>query len=351
VTNQELRVGVCAGTVVTKHTWDVAGQIEALTGVPIELVTVRVSRDVHAYTEDNVVNTMRAALRNDVCDLVVHCLDEVPIPDAADLIYITPQRASVKEALCTPTGDKLAELPRGSRVSVDTNLRVAGLRALRPDLEPVMTHGSLAHRINQLFEPGSDLDAALASYADLLTIGRTELVTEVLEPVDIPPMAGQGAIAIETRRDYLAANPWLGRAFARMDDPATRLGIRAERALLSELAGRISDPIGAWGRLSGDHLLLGAAIIGDGDGYVDGQATAAQQYRHRGYAPIPDLTDRKALTLEDLDELNRVADELGHKVAAHLLELGAGGASASAPDAVASADHSDQSDRPMLKAA
>jgi len=316
VTNQVLNVGVCHGTVVTKHTWDVAGQIEALSGVPIELVTVRVPRDVHAYAEDNLVNTMRHALRTNTCDLVVHCLEEMPVPDAGDLTYVTPRRASVKEALCAPSGHTLADLPRGSRVSVDTELRAAGLRVLRPDLEPVMTHGSLAHRINQLFEPGSDLDAALASYADLLTIGRTELVTEVLEPADLPPMAGQGAIAIETRAPYLADNPWLIKAFSRLDDVETRLGVRAERALLQHLGPQVSGPVGAWGRLEGGRLLLGAAIITDSN---------IGQYRHRAYADLPPLPVGGQLTATEQAELDRIADALGAKVAAHLLDLGAAG--------------------------
>ena len=316
-----LNVGVCAGTVVTKHTWEMASQIEALTGVPIELVTIRIPRDIHAYTEDNLVYAMREALQSGTCDLVVHCLDEVPAGDTEGLNYVTPQRGSVKEALCTPSGHTLAELPRGSRVSVDTELRAAALRALRPDLEIVMTHGSLAHRINQLFQPGSDLDAALASYADLITIGRTELVTEVLEPVDMPPMAGQGAIAIETRADYLSENPWLVKAMQRMDDLPTRLGVRAERALAAELAGKTKAPVGAWGRIVAGQLLLGAAIIGDD------AANGGGQYRHRGYADVPQLANGTNLTDEDRAELDRVADELGRKVAAHLLELGASGES------------------------
>jgi len=294
---------------VTKYTWEVAGQIEALTGVPVELVTVRVSRDGRALPGVNPVEAMRAALRAGACDLVVHCLDEVPIGQTPDLVWVTPQRGTVKEALCTPTGDKLAELPRGSRVSVDTELRAAGLRALRPDLEPVLTHGTLAHRINQLFEPGADLDAALASYADLLTIGRTELVTEVFEPVEFPPTAGQGAIAIETRQDYLADNPWLTKALQRMADLPTHLSIRAERALLADLDGQVADPVGTWGRVENGQLLLGAAIIGD------------EQYRHRGYAPLPALAEGGPL---DAEELNEIADNLGHKVAQHLFDLGAG---------------------------
>jgi hydroxymethylbilane synthase len=318
---------VCAGTVVTKHTWEVAGQIEALTGVPIELVTVRVSRDIHAYTEDNLVNTMREALRSGVCDLVVHCLDEVPVGEAPDLVYATPVRMSVKEALCAPSGETLAELPRGSRVSVDTELRAAALHALRPDLEPVMTHGSLAHRINQLFQPGSDLDAALASYGDLVTIGRTELVTDAPAPTEMPPMAGQAAIAIETRQDFLAANPWLGKALARFDDLATRLSVRAERSLLAQLAGAVSAPVGAWAKVENGHLLLAAAVVGE------------EQFRHRSYVAVPQLSGAGAgagvgagigagvganISAGELAELDRVADDLGRKVAAHLLEQGTG---------------------------
>jgi hydroxymethylbilane synthase len=315
-----LNVGVCAGTVVTKHTWNVAGQIEALTGVPIELVTVRMGRDGHAFPWDTPVKAMRAALREGLCDLVVHCLDEVPIGEAKDLVSVTPKRGSVKDALCAPSGEKLADLPRNARVSVDTDIRDAGLRAIRPDLEIVMTHGSLAHRINQLFQPGSDLDAVLAGYGDLLTIGRTEMVTEVLDPGEIPPMAGQGAIAIETRATFLADNPWLQKALARVDDLPTRLSVRAERALMAALADEVTDPIGTWAWVENNHLILAATIIGDSQL----ESGNVGQYRHRGFAPVPDFSVDAEYSSAELAELDKIADGLGRKVANHLLQLGAG---------------------------
>src|SRR3546814_11783116 len=78
----------------------------------------------------------------------------------------------------------------------------------------------------------------------------------VLEPEEMLPAVAQGAIGIECRendtrvRDFLAA----------LDDPATRLRVEAERALLSILDGSCRTPIAALAELDGDRMRLRGAI-------------------------------------------------------------------------------------------
>ena len=309
----QINVGICAGAVATMHTNDAAGALSALTGIPNELVTIAVDRVDHALGTANPVPAMRAALQNGKIDIAVHCLDEVPFDHSgAGLFFVTPRRGSVKEALCTPSGLDLTSLPRGSRVSADTRLRLASLRSLRPDLDVVKTVGTLSQRLNQLNDPDAELDAAIVSYADLITIRRTELVTEVLTPDALPPTAGQGAVAIEARDDVLAANPALAAAFNRINHRPTWVSIRAERALMHRLiANGCSAPAGVWGRVNGNELMLGACLMPPRGGL---------QLRHRSHSQLPSDGDLRKIPLA---ELEAIAEELGYRVADRLLAQGA----------------------------
>jgi len=310
---EQINVGICAGAVQTMHTNEAAGNLSALTGLPNELVTIAVGRAAQALGGVNPVPAMRAALNSGRIDIAVHCLDEVPFDHSeSGLTYITPRRGSVKEALCTPTGAEMGNLPRGSRVSADTPLRAATLHALRPDLEVISTFGTLAQRLNQLVAPGADLDAAIVSYADLTTIRRTELVTEVLNFDTLPPVAGQGAVAIETTNEILKNNPRLAAAFEQLDHKPTRLGVRAERALMYRLQDHgCHEPVAAWGRVDGSELVLSACVI---------PAGASEQLRHRSRVALPYDGDLSKLSKVEMDE---IATALGNRVADRLLAQGA----------------------------
>jgi len=309
----QINVGICQGAVATMHTNEAAGALSALTGIPNELVTISVGRAGHALGGTNPVPAMRAALQDGRIDVAVHCLDEVPFDHSGTgLFFITPRRGSIKEALCTPTGLDMSNLPRGSRISADTPLRLATLRSFRPDLDVVGTFGTLSQRLNQLTDPEAELDAAIVSYADLITIRRTELVTEVLPPDALPPVAGQGAVAIEARDDVLEANPKLAAAFHRINHRPTWVSIRAERALMHRLLDNgCTAPTGVWGRVVNNELWLGACVMPPRGGL---------QLRHRSHLTLPSDGDLRKVPL---DELEALAEELGYRVADRLLAQGA----------------------------
>jgi hydroxymethylbilane synthase len=116
------------------------------------------------------------------------------------------------------------------------------------------------------------------------------------------PAPGQGSLALECRVDDRETTAIVGR----LNDLATRLGIVAERAVLSALHGGCSAPIAAWGRISEDQLVV--------DGLV---ATLDGRQVLRGAASIP-LSPR-----ESDDQRMAAADLLGRQVAEALREMGA----------------------------
>ena len=123
-------------------------------------------------------------------------------------------------------------------------------------------------------------DAIVLAKAGLDRLGLAGKITEVFEPGVMLSAVGQGALGIETRsaeanrsdgadREILG---WLGR----LDDPATRAGVTAERALLSELEGGCQVPLGAWGRVQNGELILDACVLSmDGVEYLRDRAAGA----------------------------------------------------------------------------
>jgi hydroxymethylbilane synthase len=75
----------------------------------------------------------------------------------------------------------------------------------------------------------------------LARIGRLDEATEVLDPLQMLPAPGQGALAVECR----AGDDLVADVAAVLDDPRTRAAVSAERAVLATLEGGCSAPIGA----------------------------------------------------------------------------------------------------------
>lgn len=73
------------------------------------------------------------------------------------------------------------------------------------------------------------------------------------------PSPAQGAIALE-------AVPGSGAALAcaLVGDPATRVAVTAERAVLISLGGGCLMPLGAWARIEDGRLVLVAALVVEG---------------------------------------------------------------------------------------
>jgi hydroxymethylbilane synthase len=117
------------------------------------------------------------------------------------------------------------------------------------------------------------------------------------------PAPGQGSLALECRAEDLATQEILGQ----LNDPATRLGIVAERALLAALHGGCSAPIAAWGRLDGELLRVDGLVAS-----LDG----------REVLRASTLVELSAATSSNAAGL-AAAEQAGHDVAATLRGLGA----------------------------
>ena len=179
------------------------------------------------------------ALAEGRVDLAVHSLKDLPteLPEPFALAA-TPSRVDPRDAFVSVKFERLAALPRGTRVGTSSQRRRAQLKALRPDIEAVEFRGNVDTRLRKLAE--GQVDAVLLASAGLDRLEKAEWVRERLEPKDFCPAAGQGSLGIETRKDDAATIA----AVAFLDDAATRFAVTAERAALAALGGGCQVPIG-----------------------------------------------------------------------------------------------------------
>jgi hydroxymethylbilane synthase len=200
-----------------------------------------------------------ALLRGDV-DVAVHSLKDLPTAPAADIeLVAVPPREDPRDALVARDGLTLGELPAGSTVGTGSPRRVAQLAALGLGLELVGVRGNVDTRIAKV--GSGDLDAVVLARAGLARLGRADEVTETLDPLQMLPAPGQGALAVECR----AGDPLAGELRAALDDPRTHAAVTCERTVLAELEAGCSAPVGALAEVvegdDGDELWVRAVAL------------------------------------------------------------------------------------------
>jgi hydroxymethylbilane synthase len=103
----------------------------------------------------------------------------------------------------------------------------------------------------------------------LRRLGLDDAITELLDPVLFPPSPGQGALAVQVR----ASDGELLEMLSAFGDPDADAAVRAERALLAELHGGCSVPVGAYAARAAGLLTLSAQVTSlDGRQQVTGTA-------------------------------------------------------------------------------
>ena len=195
-------------------------------------------------------------LRQGQIDGAVHSLKDLPVDDPEGLVLgAIPARGDVADALVVrSTGETrgrsrngLPELREGAVVGTGSRRRAAQLLARRPDLRIVDIRGNVDTRVRKTLDPAGEYDAAVLAVAGLKRLGLEARISLTLPFETMLPAPGQGALAVQCRREA----KWLG-FFGGIDDKETRAAVTAERAFLAELGGGCRASVGALGESGKD---------------------------------------------------------------------------------------------------
>ncbi len=265
-----IRVGTRRSLLATTQAGHVAALIREVLGRETELVEITTEgdrsqaagtplADVGASATGVFVGALRDALLDGRVDVAVHSLKDLPTTPADGIaLAAIPVREDPRDVVVARDGLTLGELPVGSRVGTGSPRRVAQLHALGLGLDVVGVRGNVDTRIAKV--RAGELDGVVLARAGLARIDRLDAATEVLDPLQMLPAPGQGALAVECRADDVLAGE-----LRRLDDPLSRAAVEAERAVLATLEGGCSAPIGALAEVvegdDGDELWVRAVAL------------------------------------------------------------------------------------------
>lgn len=294
-----VRIGTRASELALRQARLVESALNAR-GIAAELVTFKTTGDKKLDEPLSAIGAkglftheIEVALAKGKIDCAVHSLKDLPteLPDELEIVALL-EREDPRDVLVVNRdvgAEGLDDLPAGSRVGTSSLRRRAQLKARRPDLEVVELRGNVPTRLSKV-EKGS-VHAAVLAAAGLIRLEVQQRISVFLEPPQWLPAPGQGAIAIEARKE----DERIQQLLRPLDDPDTSLATRAERAFLAALEGGCQVPIGAlvsavggtptlYGMLadlSGRHIVRGSRALDVNDPEATGEALAAE-IRSRG---------------------------------------------------------------------
>lgn len=292
-----LRYGTRGSALARAQSDQVRAALErAHPGLCVEPVIIRTTGDritqgpLPAGGKGLFVKELEEALLAGEVDVAVHSMKDLPAVLAPGLLVAAvPSRADARDVLVG--AERLAALAPGARVGTASLRRTAQLRARRPDVDVAFLRGNVDTRLRRWRD--GEVDALLLAAAGLERLGVHEPAAHPVDPDDMLPAVGQGALALECRADDAATRALL----AAVDDADSAAAVAAERGFLVGIGGDCNTPLAAYATVGGATVRL------------------------RVQVSTPDGAERLA------DEAIAPRDEgavLGRTLASRLLEHGAG---------------------------
>jgi hydroxymethylbilane synthase len=201
------------------------------------------------------------ALLDGTVDLAVHSMKDVPtwLPEGIELACFLA-REDPRDTLVTATGKVLEDLPGCGVVGTTSLRRQAQILNRFPHLDVRTFRGNVQTRLRKLRD--GEADATLLALAGLKRLGLENIITAILEPEDMLPAVGQGALGVACRN----SDETLKSLLAPLDNLPCRQEVTAERAMLAVLDGSCKTPIAGLGRRQPDGRLVLHGLVAWPDG-------------------------------------------------------------------------------------
>ena len=189
-------------------------------------------------------------------DLAVHSLKDLPGKMTDGLcVNAVVKRNDPRDAFLSYSTKSFKELKPQSKIGTSSFRRQAQLNLLRNDLEIVTMRGNIDTRIKKL--KNQEYDAIVLSLAGIQMLNLKNEVKEVFTTEEILPAIGQGAIALQCKKndqktlDIVKA----------INDKETYYCIQAERALLEAIGGDCDTAIGGLAKFTNNKISLKSELF------------------------------------------------------------------------------------------
>ena len=221
-------------------------------------------------------------------NLAVHSLKDLPTKMTDGLcVNAVVKRNDPRDAFLSNVSTSFFKLKSQSKVGTSSLRRKAQLNSLRSDINIVSMRGNIDTRIGKL--KNKEFDAIVLSLAGLKMLNLENEVKEIFSTDQMLPAVGQGAIALQCRKDdHKTLN-----IVKMINDKESYCCIQAERALLEAIGGDCDTAVGGLAKLLNKKIILKSELFSN-----DGN---------------------KKFVVENSGNFNEAKD-IGHKVGEELLK-------------------------------
>lgn len=261
-----LRLGTRGSLLARTQSQLVADQLEkAHPGLKVELVILKTTGDqiadrpLHEFGGKGLfTRELEQALLDGKVDFAVHSFKDVPttmplVEQSNLIIAAVPEREDPRDVLAYSGAN--AELGPGMRVGTGSLRRRCQLLLQQPELRIEPIRGNIDTRLRKLRE--GQFDAIVLAMAGIRRAALFDsTIMSPIEVDDLVPAPGQGALALQCRRDDDRTRQLL----SALNHAATAACVSAERALVELLQGDCHSPIGALAVMQDQNVRLRAAV-------------------------------------------------------------------------------------------
>ena len=255
--------------------------------IKIKRITTRGDRDRRTAlwklrTSGFFTSQVEDALLTGQADLAVHSFKDLPTKQQDGLtIAAVCEREFAEDCLVTAGKiNSIDELPQRARIGTSSLRRAVQIKQMRKDLEPAPIRGNITTRVKLLEQ--EKFDAIVLAKAGLARLGWGERISLCFKPQQFIPAPAQGALAVQTRSDDVAATQLI----AALNDEKTRITTFAERQILVTTQCGCHAPVGAFAKITGNDVII-YAFISDAEGrnfikrQISGPVCEAQKLAER----------------------------------------------------------------------
>jgi len=253
-------VGTRGSQLALAQTNQVCSDLSKIIGESVDVEVIKTKGDKittsQLYNMDSkglFTKELDIALLEEEVDFTVHSFKDLPTELDEDLeVVAVPKRESPNEVLIS--SKDWSELEPGSKLGTSSLRREAFCNHYNKGFELKPIRGNIETRIKKALT--SDLDATIMAEAGIKRLNLTKYIKNVF-PLDyITPPAGQGALAIITRRDSDKKE-----VISKLNDYISMQEVFAEKKVLEELGVGCQWPIGAIARMQDNEFNIYSILL------------------------------------------------------------------------------------------
>ena len=202
------------------------------------------------------VNEIQKMLINEEIHIAVHSLKDLPVESNENLlISAILKRANPQDVFISKNKKKLKDFTENEIIGSSSVRRKAQLLKLNPKLNVIDIRGNVDTRIKKM-ERG-EYDGLILAAAGIERLGLDKYITEFISNSDILSAPGQGAIAVEIKKD----NIQLKKITSSINDEFSRVTTSTERSFMKLMGGGCNYPIAALSTVKNDKILIDGLVI------------------------------------------------------------------------------------------